>query len=218
MCCGHCPPVRAAGRVDGGPGKQRQRAARTAPAGAGRGAPSPGDDHRRHRSRHLGMERADRRNAGQCALGGDRRLSPGRAGAGVPEDVPEAGPPRRHRPVRCGTGGPFRRPQRQLCLPAAHAAQEWPVDMDPRPWPRVRMGRAGTTAVDGRCTRRRDRAAAGATGCGREPAAIAGRGRRIRRGGGDRDRYRRHHHLVQYRRGTPAGIQRRRSGRPAATG
>ena len=40
-----------------------------------------GRDHPRHRRRHLGMERADRRNPLQCALGRDRGGHAGRTGA-----------------------------------------------------------------------------------------------------------------------------------------
>ncbi|KAG1076861.1 hypothetical protein G6F40_017241 [Rhizopus arrhizus] len=77
------------------------------------------------------------------------------------------------------------------------------------------MGWAGPAAVDGRRTCRRDRAAAGAAGCGRNPPAPAGGGRCVRRGGGDRHRYRWHHHPVQYRCAAPAGLQRSGGGRPA---
>ncbi|KAG1256102.1 hypothetical protein G6F66_014846 [Rhizopus arrhizus] len=85
-------PARPAVFVAGCSAPLRQmRACAGGGTGVGRRAAPAGDDHRRHGGRYLGMERADRPDAGQCTLGRDRRLPPGRAAADLPGNLPEAG-------------------------------------------------------------------------------------------------------------------------------
>ena len=75
-----------------------------------RRTPAPGVHPRGHARRHLGMERADRGDDLQRALGGDARLSPRRARTAVDRHLAALRPPGRPRRLGCrGAPSPARR-------------------------------------------------------------------------------------------------------------